>query len=274
MLHARRHAGRREGADQRATSPTSAPRSSSATRITCICGPATSSSRAREGCIGSSDGTGRSSPTAAAIRCSAWRRCARSAKTACGSDRTSTGRCTLLTPEGAADIQARLGSDIAMVLDELVGGPHPARTPRPTRGGAATPWSARHAGRRRARERMQQLRIDPAVGALTRGSPMPGRRSSASSRAAPTDVLRTESVQRTVGIGFEAYAIGGLSVGEPVGPHVRGRRRTPRRQLPADAASLPDGDRACPTTSSSASRAASTCSTACCRRATPGTASC
>ena len=28
--------------------------------------------------------------------------------------------------------------------------------------------------------------------------------------------LRTESVQRTVEIGFEAYAIGGLSVGEPV----------------------------------------------------------
>jgi queuine tRNA-ribosyltransferase len=32
-----------------------------------------------------------------------------------------------------------------------------------------------------------------------------------------TDVaLRTESIQRTVEIGFEAYAVGGLSVGEPV----------------------------------------------------------
>ena len=35
-------------------------------------------------------------------------------------------------------------------------------------------------------------------------------------------------------IGFEAYAIGGLSVGEPVDGDVRRGRRTPRRSCPSD----------------------------------------
>ena len=37
----------------------------------------------------------------------------------------------LLTPEGATDIQARLGPDIAMVLDECLAQPAPLATPAP-----------------------------------------------------------------------------------------------------------------------------------------------
>ena len=85
--------------------------------------------------------------------------------------------------------------------------------------------------------------------------------------------LRDESAEATLGVGFEGYAIGGLSVGEPtdvmydvVGAHGAAAAGRP--------AALSDGRRARRTIWSSASRAASTCSTACCRRATRATASC
>ena len=54
----------------------------------------------------------------------------------------------------------------------------------------------------------------PPAMARTRGTTITARRSSASSRAASAD-LRARSAELTVGIGFEGYAIGGLSVGEP-----------------------------------------------------------
>ena len=82
-VHAGRHAGRRQGHDAARPRGGSAPRSSSATPITCICGPATTSSRVAAGCTASSAGRARSSPTAAAIRSSASPRAARSTKRAC-----------------------------------------------------------------------------------------------------------------------------------------------------------------------------------------------
>src|SRR5688500_12366464 len=62
----------------------------------------------------------------------------------------------LLTPERATDIQARLGSDIAMVLDECLGFPA-------TRDAAASSMrrSVRWAGR--GRQRMLELRSGPVV---------------------------------------------------------------------------------------------------------------
>ena len=51
------------------------------------------------------------------------------------------GSLHLLTPESATDIQAQLGSDIAMVLDECIA------TPATPDGGARARWSARSAGR-------------------------------------------------------------------------------------------------------------------------------
>ena len=84
--------------------------------------------------------------------------------------------------------------------------------------------------------------------------------------------LRTESAQATVAIGFEAYAIGGLSVGEPAGRHVRSRR--PHRAAVAGrSAAISHGHRHAGRPGRIVSPAASICSTASCRRATPGTAS-
>src|SRR6186713_2247766 len=73
------------------------------------------------------------------------------------------GSLHLLTPERAVDIQAQLGSDIAMVLDECVGS-----------GGTATPASVREGMERsvrwarRARARQLQLRHDPGSAPETR----------------------------------------------------------------------------------------------------------
>src|SRR3954470_17165362 len=151
------------------------------------------------------------------------------------------GSLHLLTPERAVDIQAQLGSDIAMVLDECVGPPpgsdparpitHPGSDPgRPITyrwsepGRAVThisPEATRTAMERsarwahRARHRQLQLRADP------RSAPEivvtnPAQAQFGIIQGGTDPDLRTESVQRTIDVGFEAYAIGGLSVGEPV----------------------------------------------------------
>jgi queuine tRNA-ribosyltransferase len=129
------------------------------------------------------------------------------------------GSLHLLTPERAVEIQAQLGSDIAMVLDECIGtlpGSDPGRevphlSVDEVRG--AMERSARWA--ERGRRRQLQLRDDPRsapdVAVTNAGQAQFGIIQGG------TDLsLRTESVQRTTSIGFEAYAIGGLSVGEPV----------------------------------------------------------
>jgi len=126
------------------------------------------------------------------------------------------GALCVLTPEKATDIQAQLGSDIAMVLDELVGPDTDAR--REARGAdgdarAAMERSIRWA--RRARTRLLQLRDDPTSvpGVIVTN---PGQAQFGIIQGGTDFALRTESVQRTVEIGFESYSIGGLSVGEPV----------------------------------------------------------
>ena len=127
------------------------------------------------------------------------------------------GTLCALSPESATDIQARLGSDIAMVLDELVGAEDrgPTLEPRSASLGsrAAMERSVRWA--QRARARMLQLRADPAIAAAVRVT-NPGQAQFGIIQGGVEPALRTESVQATVAIGFEAYAIGGLSVGEPV----------------------------------------------------------
>ena len=119
------------------------------------------------------------------------------------------GALCALTPERATDIQARLGSDIAMVLDELVGSE--ARGGRGDERRAAMDRSVRWA--RRARTRLLQLRAAPVPGVTVTN---PGQAQFGIVQGGTDLALRTESVQATVEIGFEAYAIGGLSVGEPV----------------------------------------------------------
>jgi queuine tRNA-ribosyltransferase len=114
------------------------------------------------------------------------------------------GAAHLLTPERAADIQARLGSDIAMVLDECA--PWPA-DPAVVRG--AMERSLRWA--RRGRARFEALRAGETDVTPT----TPGQVQFGIVQGGTDPGLRAESAAATVAIGFEAYAIGGLSVGEP-----------------------------------------------------------
>jgi queuine tRNA-ribosyltransferase len=130
------------------------------------------------------------------------------------------GAAHALTPESAVDIQARLGSDIAMVLDECtapetvtVTVPEPPETVTVTVSRRAMERSARWA--RRARARHLQLRQDPGSARDVMVT-NPGQAQFGIIQGGTDPGLRTESVQATVEIGFEAYAIGGLSVGEPV----------------------------------------------------------
>jgi queuine tRNA-ribosyltransferase len=113
------------------------------------------------------------------------------------------GALHLLTPELATDIQAQLGSDVAMVLDECIATPAPLDLAR-----EAMERSVRWA--RRARARFGRLRDDPGAVAITN----PGQAQFGIVQGGTDPGLRTESAQMTVEIGFESYAIGGLSVGE------------------------------------------------------------
>jgi queuine tRNA-ribosyltransferase len=116
------------------------------------------------------------------------------------------GSAHLLTPERVVDVQMRLGSDIAMVLDECLAYP-------------ADPDAARQSMERtlrwaqRGRDRLLALRrgCDTSV-TITN----PGQAQFGIVQGGIDPELRRESAAATVAIGFEAYAIGGLSVGEPI----------------------------------------------------------
>jgi queuine tRNA-ribosyltransferase len=140
------------------------------------------------------------------------------------------GALCALSPERATDIQAQLGSDVAMVLDECVGsGPrNPGRGSGPSAGvdpqippsdalpgtGDRRPAMERSARwARRCRTRFLQLRHERVDGVLVTNA---GQAQFGIIQGGTDPGLRTESVQRTIEVGFEAYAIGGLSVGEPV----------------------------------------------------------
>jgi queuine tRNA-ribosyltransferase len=112
----------------------------------------------------------------------------------------------LLTPEKATDIQAQLGSDIAMVLDECLA--YPAETDAAR---ASMQRTLRWA--ERSRERLLLLRASPQDGVLVANA---GQAQFGIVQGGVFPELRDESVRGTVAIGFEAYAIGGLSVGEPI----------------------------------------------------------
>jgi queuine tRNA-ribosyltransferase len=117
------------------------------------------------------------------------------------------GRECWLSPESATDIQARLGSDISMIFDECVKWPVTE-----DEAAAATRRTLRWA--RRGRDRFVELGTG-RVADVPR--PTPGQAQFGIIQGATYTDLREESVAGTVAMGFEAYAIGGLSVGEPTG---------------------------------------------------------
>ena len=98
------------------------------------------------------------------------------------------------TPEGVVDMQRRLDVDVAMVLDEC--SPWPI-----SRADAATSMrrTNRWARRSRAAWRPEEGR---ALFGIVQGSVF--------------SELRAEAAAELIEIGFEGYAIGGVSIGEPV----------------------------------------------------------
>ena len=115
------------------------------------------------------------------------------------------GRSLVLSPESAVDIQWRLGADVAMMFDECPSWPaaHEAAE-------AAMARTVRWA--QRGRDRFLALSAGgvPDVPGAT-----PGQAQFGIIQGSTFKDLRDRSVAGTVAVGFEAYAIGGLSVGEP-----------------------------------------------------------
>ena len=119
------------------------------------------------------------------------------------------GSLKFLSPEISMEVQAALGSDIVMAFDECAAGDATADVSR-----KSMELTARWASRSRVRfnglqsedldtgrtEATCQLSGEQALFGIVQGG-------------AHQD-LRRESLNRTVEIGFEGYAIGGLSVGE------------------------------------------------------------
>jgi queuine tRNA-ribosyltransferase len=102
------------------------------------------------------------------------------------------GSSHFLTPEKVMEIQRVLGTDIAMVLDECV--PHPSPY-------EYVKASSEQTGRWAKRCLEVKRERGPALFAIVQGGVYRD--------------LREKSAQTLVEMGFEGYAIGGLSVGEP-----------------------------------------------------------
>ncbi|HEY0324104.1 MAG TPA: tRNA guanosine(34) transglycosylase Tgt [Pyrinomonadaceae bacterium] len=122
------------------------------------------------------------------------------------------GQLRFLSPEVSMEVQAALGSDIVMVFDECAPGEATLDTAR-----TSMELTARWARRSREafdnlqREGLDTGRTEPLSG-LTGAQALFGIVQGAAHLN-----LRRESLERTVEIGFDGYAIGGLSVGEEKG---------------------------------------------------------
>lgn len=104
---------------------------------------------------------------------------------------TYDGTVHRLTPEGAVDVQERLGADIQMALDVCP----PLPSPAPVVRGAVErtlAWAAR--------ARDAHRRADQALFGIVQGGNDPA--------------LRAEAAERTAALDFAGFGIGGFSVGE------------------------------------------------------------
>jgi len=119
------------------------------------------------------------------------------------------GSLKFLSPEISMEVQAALGSDIVMAFDECAAGDARANVSR-----KSMELTARWASRSRARfDGLQSENLDSGITEET------GQLSGAQAlfgivQGGAHQDLRRESLTRTVEIGFDGYAIGGLSVGE------------------------------------------------------------
>jgi queuine tRNA-ribosyltransferase len=113
------------------------------------------------------------------------------------------GTAYVLTPEKAVDIQAQLGADIAMVLDECPALPASEDTLR-----QSVELTSRWASR--CRRRLVELRTGSSSLVISN----PGQAQFGIVQGGTSRDLRAWSAEQTVATGFEGYAVGGLSVGE------------------------------------------------------------
>lgn len=111
------------------------------------------------------------------------------------------GKQEILSPEKSVLIQANLGSDIALILDDFPGFPF-----EHVRSLESIELTKRWA--ERAIREFQRIVID--------GDPVnPGQRLWGIVQGASFKDLREQSAKDMVELGFEAFAIGGVAVGEP-----------------------------------------------------------
>ncbi|HEY3092302.1 MAG TPA: tRNA guanosine(34) transglycosylase Tgt [Vicinamibacterales bacterium] len=104
------------------------------------------------------------------------------------------GAKRFLSPESVVDIQRALGADITMPLDECLA--YPATREATERSLALTlRWAER------ARAAHAAGGVGQALFGIVQGGAY--------------EDLRAEAVERTVALGFDGYAIGGMAVGEP-----------------------------------------------------------
>jgi queuine tRNA-ribosyltransferase len=119
------------------------------------------------------------------------------------------GSLQFLSPEISMEIQAALGSEIVMAFDECAAGEAPPEVSR-----QSMELTARWASRSRTRfDSLQSEGFD--TGRIDAARDVSGVQSLFGIvQGGPHLDLRRESLKRTAEIGFDGYAIGGLSVGE------------------------------------------------------------
>ena len=118
------------------------------------------------------------------------------------------GSTHFLSPEKSMEIQAALGSDIVMAFDECT--PFPA-----TRQEALSSLELTQRWARRSKQRLRELHTEPAV-AESAGITIVNQTQAlfGINQGSTFLDLREQSLSGLVDIGFDGYAIGGLSVGE------------------------------------------------------------
>jgi queuine tRNA-ribosyltransferase len=104
------------------------------------------------------------------------------------------GRALRLTPESVVDVQLALDSDVAMVLDHCPPLPATAKALEQAVS-RTTRWARRARAHHAAADSRGQAQFGIVQGGLD-------------------DALRARSAEELVGVGFDGYAMGGLSVGE------------------------------------------------------------
>jgi len=124
------------------------------------------------------------------------------------------GTSLFLSPESATEAQIALGADIIMAFDECT--EYPADADRARRSMEMTlRWA------KRSKEHFEENKHLVPWGSTGNWQPATGNSGATQSlfgivQGGMHPALRKESAERTVELGFDGYAIGGLSVGEPI----------------------------------------------------------